>query len=153
MRAWSQTAVTCTIACALLAAATHCSNSSTADCGDAAEAGDDGPGYEGAGLVIGVRAEAADCPKIAEIVATPYVVDVGSSARVKAKVTGADAGTSTLQPMLQWSASGGTCADPTAAETTFQCAVPGAIQLTLLVSFVGCRVTASMPIECRTPAP
>jgi hypothetical protein len=148
MRAWSQTAEACTIACALVAG-TQCTNSSTPDCSDAAEAGDDGPTYEGGGLVIGVRAVTAECPKIAEMVAAPYVVDVGSSARVKAKVTGSDAGT----PILQWSAPAGSFADPAAADTMFQCAVPGAVQVTLVVTFVGCRVTASMPIECRSPGP
>jgi hypothetical protein len=141
----TQAAVACAIA-GVLGAAIDCSDSSNNPvCVDAGDAGNDALSQDGGVVVIRVTAAPADCPKIAKIVAIPYIIDVGSSAMVKADVSSSDAG----PPTLNWSAPSGTFAEPAASETAFVCGVAGPVQLTFTVTFGDCRVTASVPIECR----
>jgi hypothetical protein len=138
-------------ACAVMhafAAAMHCGTSPGGNCADAGIPSDDSPNDRGS-VVINATVAPADCPKITGIVATPYAVDVGSSALVTATVSASESGT----PTLRWSAPSGSFADPSAAETTFVCAVPGSVLLSVTATLGGCIDTSNVPVDCRAPAP
>jgi hypothetical protein len=87
------------------------------------------------------------CPDIDSAIATPSVSQVGAYDVL-------DVVASASQPeghplTYAWSATSGTFAEPSAAQTVFRCAAPGPVTLTLTVSDGNCPVHVSGTFDCQ----
>jgi hypothetical protein len=70
------------------------------------------------------------CPSLTSFEILPATVDVGSSVQLLASA----AITLDETPRFSWAATGGKVADPSAANTTFECTDPGVVDLTVTLS-------------------
>lgn len=85
------------------------------------------------------------CPNLSSLAIVPNHAAVGGSVAVTASVTSAaDGGV----PVLAWSASGGTFADPSAPLTTFTCTAPGPAAVTIAATQDGCTETLTGSVDC-----
>ena len=92
----------------------------------------------------GVTADPTICPKIADYSVTPTETQVGQPITLMA--TGVS---KTGDPLtLTWSASSGAVTDGSAANTTYRCASPGNVTLTLTVSNGRCGESIDVSVEC-----
>jgi len=88
------------------------------------------------------------CPTIDSVSANPAEVFVGSSVSLIATAHDSDASPSALS--LQWTASAGVVAVPSASSTTFTCSTPGVATITLSASDSdpACATTSSVVVTC-----
>ena len=93
------------------------------------------------------------CPIVDGVSANPADVVVGGSVALAAAAHDSDAGPAALS--YQWSASGGTVSDATAAAPRFTCVVPGPVTLTVSVgdgdATPGCNDVGTVQVNCRLP--
>jgi hypothetical protein len=91
-----------------------------------------------------------NCPTIEWVTIAPNELDVGAGgvATLSAKATAPFGGI----PVLGWSAPSGAFGDPSAATTTFQCTLPGAVTLTLTATYEGCSTQQGGVISCLAPS-
>jgi phospholipase C len=94
------------------------------------------------------------CPTIDGVSASPAEVFIGHSLSVAVTAHDSDAGPSALS--YHWAAGTGSFGDPTLASTTFTCAVPGPVTLTVTVSdgdaSPGCPAQLAVQVTCSQPA-
>jgi hypothetical protein len=100
---------------------------------------------------VAVRGNASVCPVADSIAIFPGSVAAGASATVSATVRDLDDAPSQL--VYSWTSSSGTFAEPRAAQTSFSCAVPGSVTLTLSVRDPDCEDTLSTTMTCTAMSP
>jgi hypothetical protein len=89
------------------------------------------------------------CPDLTSVRAAPDQAQVGTPVVVVATAVGViDAGTA----LFSWSASSGSFGDPAAPITTFTCAAPGRVTLTVAATQDGCSEAMSTTLDCVAAA-
>jgi hypothetical protein len=98
---------------------------------------------------VGVNPTINVCPSVNTITATPDHADVGSPIAVAGGASDIDGGPSPLT--YTWTATSGTFASASSANTTFTCAATGSSTLTFTVSDGECSDTGSITVTCTAP--
>ena len=89
--------------------------------------------------------DASRCPDLSSLQVGPSSAPVGGSVAVTAVVASGRAGEI---PALAWSATSGTFANAGSAVTTFTCAEPGAVTVTVMATEDGCSETLTASVTC-----
>jgi|SRR5579863_5962253 hypothetical protein len=116
------------------------------DSGDAESSNGDGQGGQGAPMGMGqvfVEASVTNCASLTPISVSP---NNGGSVQLGASIV--DAPDNGAPPTVKWTATSGTFTDPLSSNTTFLCAAPGTVTVTLTLSSPGCDQHASASVTC-----
>jgi hypothetical protein len=102
----------------------------------------------GGNVVINVGVVACTGGHLVNYTVSPLTASVGDTIAVTATTIKPDAGALTYD----WSAPSGTFADPSSAQTTYQCETAGHVTINLRVTGSSCAETQSVDVDCVAPS-